>query len=66
MTATTGNQAQIASYVAKIKNQAKRHYAEAYAGWVLAGQQGDSPERGSLGYMGAQAVRMQIDAITDR
>ncbi len=47
-------------YVRRIKNDAKRSYAEAYLAWLRGGEIGDSPEYTDLSYMVAQAVRMQL------
>jgi hypothetical protein len=54
-------------YIRGIRNASKRSYAEAYYRWILHGCPGDGngPEwdRATLSYMGAQAVRMNLDTI---
>jgi hypothetical protein len=50
-------------YVKKIKNKNKKAYAEKYLKWKMSGEKGNSPDKGSLGVMGAQAVRMQLDDL---
>lgn len=45
-------------YIKHIRNDAKREYAKAYAAYLLDGK--PEPDRGTLGYMGAQAVRMNL------
>ena len=50
-------------YANLIRNKAKREYATAYINWLRGGAEGLEPERGKLGVMAAQAVRMNIDAI---
>lgn len=51
------------SYVRRIRNYAKRQYAERYTEWLLAGSVGQQPERGKLGAMGEQSVRLAIAEI---
>lgn len=45
-------------YIAKIRNPAKKEYAHAYLGYCQG--QRTEPERGSLSFMGAQAVRIAL------
>ena len=44
-----------------IRNKAKRDYFWRYLAYLQNGAEGLSPERGTLSYMGAQAVRMALD-----
>ena len=50
-------------YAARIRNAAKRGYADAYIAHLL----GDAPEphRGALSFMGAQAVRHRLAEIRE-
>jgi hypothetical protein len=51
------------SYVARIRNQPKQSYAREYLAWKR-GYRLTEPERpDSLSYMGAQAVRLQLDPM---
>jgi hypothetical protein len=53
------------AFIHRIRNIHKRDYALDYLRWWTEG--GREPERpDGLGYMGAQAVRMQIEAILPR
>ena len=52
---------EIKNYVARIKNQKKKEYAEKYAQFSI-GNTKDHPIYGGS-YMGGQAVRMQINSI---
>jgi len=47
----------------RIRNAQKREYAHAYLSYILADKRGKEPEYGTLSYMAAQAVRMQLDSI---
>jgi hypothetical protein len=53
-------------YIRTIRNPNKRKYAVAYAEWKAAGSPGHNGPAYELSYMGAQSVRMQIEAIYDR
>jgi len=53
------------AYVNRIKNSRKREYALDYLRWWTEGGREPKPPDG-LGYMGAQAVRIQINAILPR
>lgn len=50
-------------YANLIRNKVKREYANAYIAWLRNGAEGLEPERGKLSVMGAQAVRMNVDAM---
>lgn len=50
---------EVASYIARIRNAAKKQYAKDYAAYVINGRQGREPLH-SLTFMGAQAVRMNL------
>jgi hypothetical protein len=50
-------------YANLIRNKAKRDYANAYIAWLRNGAEGLEPERGQLGVMAAQAVRMHINTM---
>jgi len=50
-------------YIKKIKNKDKKDYAQKYLKWKMSGEKGDSPDRGKLSVMGAQAVRMQLEDL---
>lgn len=50
-------------YANLIRNKAKRTYANAYIAYWLNGGEGLEPDRGKLGYMAAQAVRIEIDSM---
>ena len=51
-------------YMNLIRNKAKRDYGFAYIAWLKNGAVGHSPERPpGLSYMGAQAVRIQLDGM---
>jgi hypothetical protein len=68
MITITGDQHTVAGveagkYIRRIRNRQKREYARAYLFYVLKGKRGGEPSRGTLSYMGAQAVRMQLDSI---
>ena len=52
-------------YVSKTKNALKKAYAEKYLKWKKGGEKGESPDKGALSYMGAQAVRMSIEDYFD-
>lgn len=53
----------LTAYARKCRNAAKRQYAEDYADY-LDGFRAVEPDRpASLGYMGAQAVRLSMAAI---
>jgi len=59
-----GNENRANAYIRSIRNAAKKAYAEQYLAWVMDGRQGhNGPEwdRSKLSYMGAQAVRMNLD-----
>lgn|SRR5579864_618361 len=49
-------------YIRRIRNGQKKQYARAYLHYVLRGRQGTEPDRGTLSYMAAQAVRMELDS----
>jgi hypothetical protein len=55
----------IESYIKRIKNKAKKDYAQRYYTWKLKGEKGEEPDRGSLSAMGAQAVRMQLEDLME-
>lgn len=46
------------AYVRRIKNENKKKYARAFLEYILSG--GTEPDKGELGEMGAQAVRIQL------
>jgi len=50
-------------YANLIRNNTKREYANAYIAWLRNGAEGLEPEHDKLSYMGAQAVRDNIDAM---
>lgn len=50
-------------YLNMIRNKAKRQYGFAYLNWLKGGAVGHEPEHPGLSVMGAQAVRMQLDAM---
>jgi hypothetical protein len=56
---------EVEKYIRRIKNKGKKEYAQRYYKWKKGKEKGESPDRGSLGTMGAQAVRMQIDDMMD-
>lgn len=57
---------EIRKLIKQYRRKERRQYGEAYARWVLAGEQGEGPEYPGLNYMNAQGVRMAIDkAIQD-
>ncbi len=49
------------AYLRSIRSPAKKAYAKAYATFLEVG--GTEPERGTLSYMGAQAVRMHLSDL---
>ncbi len=49
-------------YINRIRNKAKRAYAEAYDAYYRAGEIGPEPKH-TLSFMGAQAVRHNIHAL---
>jgi len=49
-------------YIKRIRNPQKRVYAYEYAMYTLHGGQVE-PARGSLSYMAAQAVRMELTRL---
>lgn len=51
------------AYVRRIHNTHKQAYARAWLAYVSGGRRGPEPDRGILGPMAAQAVRMQLDGI---
>jgi len=51
------------AYIRRIRNMAKRDYAQRYYTWLCAGSIGEPPERGGLSYMAAQAVRMEFTQL---
>ena len=53
----------ILAYVQSIRNRAKQDYAKAYAWHLKQGEVGDSPDRGKLSYMAAQAVRLRLEGF---
>ena len=55
--------AQANRYLNLLRNKAKRDYGFSYLSYLRNGGYGNEPERGKLGVMGAQAVRMQLDAF---
>jgi len=55
----TATDAKAKAYVARIKNAAKKKYAQALVDF-LEGKTNKEPERGSLSVMGGQAVRMEL------
>lgn len=57
------NQDQICRYLNLLKNKAQRDYGFAYVSYLQNGGYGDMPERKNLSVMGAQAVRMSIEAF---
>lgn len=50
-------------YANLIRNKTKRHYANAYINWLRNGAEGFAPERGTLSFMAAQAVRMRLESM---
>lgn len=49
-------------YANLIRNKPKRDYAFAYLSWMRNGAEGNEPDKPKgLSFMGAQAVRMQIE-----
>lgn len=48
-------------YVDHIRHPVKKAYAKDYYQWCRSGRQGPSPDRRSLSFMGAQAVRIRLD-----
>lgn len=49
------------TYANRLRNKAKRQYANAYISWLRNGAVGYEPERPrSLSAMGAQAVRLEL------
>lgn len=52
---------EVATYIGRIRNAAKRAYAIAYARHLSGGPRPEPPA--SLSYMAAQAVRMQLEAM---
>ena len=51
------------TYVRRIRNKAKKTYAQKYLQWMLGGERGDDPAYAGLSYMGAQAVRLSLQDI---
>lgn len=47
-------------YANALRNKAKRTYANQYIDWATGGYTGLEPDRGSLTYMAAQAVRWAV------
>jgi hypothetical protein len=56
------------AYVRRIRNQAKRRYAHAYLGYLIAFPGSESPpaDPPDLSYMGAQAVRIALSNLIER
>ena len=54
------NNGAVHGYILRIKNKAKKAYAQKYFDYVLNGRTGEEPNRGNLSYMAAQAVRINI------
>jgi hypothetical protein len=56
------------AYVRRIRNEAKRRYAHAYLGYLIAFPGSESPpaDPSDLSYMGAQAVRLALSDIIER
>lgn len=50
-------------YLNLLRNKHKRDYGFAYVNFLRNGATGNEPERGQLSYLGAQAVRMQVDSF---
>ncbi len=55
--------AEMYKYTNSIRNKNKRDYANAYVSYLRNGGYGNEPERNNLSGMGAQAVRIQINAM---
>lgn len=53
-------------YIRSIRNPTKKLYARRYDAWLCAGAVGPEPERGTLSYMAAQAVRITLHQIHPR
>ena len=52
---------QIVRYVNSVRNPAKRDYARAYLAWLILDDDATPPpDRGTVSYMAAQGVRMQL------
>jgi hypothetical protein len=59
---------QIDAYVNRLRNPAKRAYAEKYVTFLLSQRYGapvPEPERGALSVMGAQAVRLRLAELME-
>lgn len=54
---------EIIKYVAKIRNQGKRAYADDLYRCILRGDSEPDYHKYEIGYMAAQAVRLQIGAL---
>jgi hypothetical protein len=56
-------------YIARIRNAEKKDYAQRYAIWLMRSPKDQetipAPQPFHLSYMGAQAVRMSLTAITE-
>jgi len=55
----------IQNYISRIKNVPKKEYAKKYFDWILKGEIGRCPDKGSLSAMGAQAVEMNISDLME-
>lgn len=51
------------AYTRSLSNPLKRAYTRVFRAWVMNGEQGPEPDRGELGAMAAQAVRLTIYEI---
>lgn len=65
METTLDKTKQALKYIRAIRNEAKRDYATRYAIWLARDDRSEvvSPVPFHLTYMGAQAIRMRLDAI---
>jgi hypothetical protein len=61
---TTATQ-DVERYIRSLRNPHKRDYAIAYAEYLSEGATGEPPLRGSLSYIAAQAVRLELESISN-
>jgi hypothetical protein len=55
------------SYIKSLRSAAKRAYAKEYLEFLKAGEpEGKEPGRGTLSYMAAQAVRLQLHELVKK
>jgi hypothetical protein len=53
------------AWMRRIRNLAKRDYAERYLGWTLGIYKAEPERPASLSYMAAQAVRLRLSELLE-